>query len=794
MPDSIRADGNGCALSEAFPFRTVFTFRYLLEYWEALDAASPLYPVFEKKIRLLIDGRHPLLDPAHVREAVIAHPGAVRDLMSIVFSPVQSENGIAAAQPIDSFDAFFMTESYRKHFGETMEHPSTGELEEIYCRILLYIYSRILKQFYSFEIFYETSMVVSLRDPRSGLMQYFNTTFDDRFVRLFKISEPPALGPDDITLLSENLNDLGLLMKMVPPAHFEIHGFAIVNKIDVTTQEIISEIKRALLDKNSILEQAKYTHLQDLIRGLLRKPAIKLDLAAIHHDRALVLSSGSDNCENPDCIYRDSSHYHLSFFEGSVFERASKQLKPVIINDFPEYCGEAPRGQADRALLDKGVKSVLIQSLFIGETLLGQCTLTSSNPYEFDPLNLMKMNDVYPLFALVIAHALEDFDNEVQSIIQSNFTSIHPAIEWRFRRAAMNFIDHHAHGPGTQVEPIVFDGVYPLYCTSDIRGSSTQRNTAIQSDLTEHLAMVRGILSRAAEHKALPILDEFTFRIDGFLEDLGDGLVTGDEIEIMHFLKKEVEPCFEDLRGYGGEVAASIDAYFAAMDDEMGTLYRKRKDFDESVDLINKTISGYLDGVQPEAQAMFPHYYDKNTTDGVDQNMYIGASLNEDGKFDRLYLKNLRLWQLMNLASIARLTREIQPRLKVHLETTHLVVVQDVPLTLVFKTDEKKLAVEGAYNIRYEIMKKRIDKAVVKETGERLTQIGKIAIVYSQASEAAEYRQYIEFLTARGYLEGAVEEFVLDDLQGIKGLRALRVGINLAAQDERGIVEVLRSA
>ncbi len=96
-----------------------------------------------------------------------------------------------------------------------------------------------------------------------------------------------------------------------------------------------------------------------------------------------------------------------------------------------------------------------------------------------------------------------------------------------------------------------------------------------------------------------------------------------------------------------------------------------------------------------------------------------------------------------------------------------------------FKTDENKLAVEGAYNIRYEIMKKRIDKAVIKDTEERLTQIGKIAIVYTQNSEAVEYREYLEFLIAKNYLiEDTIEDLLLEDLQGIKGLRALRIQIN----------------
>ncbi|TAL39856.1 MAG: hypothetical protein EPN93_00535 [Spirochaetes bacterium] len=795
MSEHAPAAPNDCPIQDAFPFRTQFTFEYLLDYWRAVDPASPFRHIFDARIKPLIDGNHPLLDPDKAQDALKQFPEAIADLMSIAFSPAQSATTIAAARPISDYLPFYVTDSYRAYFGDAMDKVPLEELEGVAYRVLLFIYSCILKEYYDFEVFYDSSMIVSFREPGDGLLKYFSTAIDDRFARVIMVSPPPELGPEEKKLLSENLNDTTLLMKLIPPSHFEIRGFSIVNKTDVTAQEIVSEIKRALLDKDSILKRENYQRLQDLIRSLLRKPRVILSLAAVHHDRVLELSEAPVHCATPDCIYRDSSHHELSFFAGSIFEKAAGQRAPFFVNDLEDYCAGEAHGDADAKLLAKGAKSVLVQSLYLEDRFLGQCVLSAPEPYAFDPLNLMKMNDVFPLFALVIAHALEDFDNEVQTIIQGNFTSIHPAIEWRFRRAAMNLIDHHADEGGGQIEPILFDGVYPLYCTSDIRGSSTQRNAAIQEDLRSHLALVRAIIDSASAHRALPILDEFRFRIDAFLGELAGGLVSGDEIEIMQFLKREIEPSFDDLRGFGADTAAGVDDYYSRLDAESGTLYHRRRDFDESVDLINKSISAHLDRVQPEAQAMFPHYYDKNTTDGVDQNMYIGASLCEDGRFDRMYLRNLRLWQLMTLVAVARLTHELQPRLKVRLETTHLVVVQDMPLTLVFKTDEKKLAVEGAYNIRYEIMKKRIDKAVVKDTGERLTQIGRIAIVYSQASEAAEYRRYIEFLTERGYLEGEVEEFVLDDLQGIKGLRALRVGINLAATEQAdNLVEMFRSA
>jgi len=130
------------------------------------------------------------------------------------------------------------------------------------------------------------------------------------------------------------------------------------------------------------------------------------------------------------------------------------------------------------------------------------------------------------------------------------------------------------------------------------------------------------------------------------------------------------------------------------------------------------------------------------------------------------------------LARSAKLTNSMESHLSHPLKTTQLILAHSIPLSISFRTAERKFDVDGAYNIRYEIVKKRIDKVRIKDTNERLTQPGKIAIVYSQAKEANEYLEYIEFLQNQKLLKAGVEKFDLEELQGVSGLKALRVDVN----------------
>jgi len=198
---------------------------------------------------------------------------------------------------------------------------------------------------------------------------------------------------------------------------------------------------------------------------------------------------------------------------------------------------------------------------------------------------------------------------------------------------------------------------------------------------------------------------------------------------------------------------------------------------------FNRQVSAYLDREETEAQSMFPHYFNKHQTDGVDYLIYLGASMVENGRFNEVYVRNLRLWQLMVACGIAWHAETLKGNLQVPLEATHLILVNSSRLSIRFRFDEKRFDVDGAYDVAHEIVRSRIDKATVKGRAERLTQPDTIAIVYSRPDEAQEMNHHVNFMQDKGFLTSDKEWLELDDLPGVQGLKALRVGVNLASQE-----------
>jgi hypothetical protein len=301
----------------------------------------------------------------------------------------------------------------------------------------------------------------------------------------------------------------------------------------------------------------------------------------------------------------------------------------------------------------------------------------------------------------------------------------------------------------------------------------------VQGDLIEHLTLARQVLKKASEYQALPILDELNFYVTKHLRRLRQGIISGDEVSIYDSLRTQAEPLFEYLAQNTPELRPTITNYWKHIDERLGILYHRRRDFEDSVTRINDTISDYLDQEEAKAQEMFPHYFQRFKTDGVEFNIYVGGSLVQDKPFDLIFLKNLRLWQLLVMVEITRRTHALKAELPVPLDTTQLILIHSQSLSIRFRQDERQFDVDGAYNIRYEIIKKRIDKATVLGTGERLTQPGYLALVYTQAREATEYLEYIDYLQDRHLLEPEIEELELEELQGVKGLLAIRLKVKI---------------
>ena len=141
------------------------------------------------------------------------------------------------------------------------------------------------------------------------------------------------------------------------------------------------------------------------------------------------------------------------------------------------------------------------------------------------------------------------------------------------------------------------------------------------------LADVNRVLTEAWQKMKLPIYEELIFRVNNHIEDVKEILHTNSEQEVFNFITTEINPVFEFLKKEDAELENSILAYESQIDANTNTYYDHRKNYDTSVMKINKKLASLIDKKQEDAQLMFPHYFERYKTDGIEHNMYIGNSI-----------------------------------------------------------------------------------------------------------------------------------------------------------------------
>ena len=66
--------------------------------------------------------------------------------------------------------------------------------------------------------------------------------------------------------------------------------------------------------------------------------------------------------------------------------------------------------------------------------------MKSPHPDAFSVLDILKLEEITPLFSMALNRGMEELSHRVQAIIKEKCTAIHPSVEWRFHKAALNYM------------------------------------------------------------------------------------------------------------------------------------------------------------------------------------------------------------------------------------------------------------------------------------------------------------------------------------------------------------------
>ena len=664
----------------------------------------------------------------------------------------------------DAFFAFHSCESSCAFAGIKSGGPSARWQKA-------FVYRLILKNVYDLDFGAIIDTYIQGVNPANGQPLYYKIHVDTRFLEIHATGDLPNLDNELLESWLVESNSEEHLEKLLPLSLFEFKGFSIVDFTDVTEEHAIENLKNVLVGD---FEHIPFDEVNQSLRTLAGKSNIDFGILPFVkiNGRSVYLSEGCSR----SIIMNSAVKYHIS---EDVFNDLVKQYEQntevLIYNKISEQ--RDIKHPFLKVLKYAGINSYALLPVFYHKQLLGVLEIYSYEKIFFDRALLARLQSAMPYIAQLLKQMADDFADTIENLVRDNFTALKSSVKWKFNEAAWAFLQDSLHNPSPKMGKIDFSQVYPFYGAIDIRQSTHERNKAAFEDISCQLEVLEDTLSQLEGLLNPALKTQFDLNLHRWKNSFQAYKSTKDEMSLIQLLEKEVDPFLEKSRAISAETDAIVAGYCSAISEEEGIAYKHRRELEASMQSINQSISAYLVKSQKELQATFPHYFEKFRTDGIEYNIYLGEAIAPFKEFNKDYVRQMRIWQLRSMAEIATVTRNLKDNLAKPLQTTQLIFVHSTPINISFRNDEKRFDVEGGYSIRYEVVKKRIDKVLIKNTEERLTQPEKIALVYFNQLEQDEYMDYIKSLQKEGILKDDLELLELVELQGVHGLKALRVGV-----------------
>lgn len=696
----------------------------------------------------------------------------IRLLLADLFPTGLTHNEIKAASIPFSNITFNYTERFKsilkdagKNFEIEIRNIDDDEMY-IFCCCL------ILQNYFKKDI--RTTIPLYFDIPnKNGIMKHYKITVNSDFTEIFPTERSKIPTDDVLDMLLDNMDDAKLWKKYFPSEAWILKGFTIISLVDCTSEVALSDLKSSMIkidlenltpDENLIEIFKSYFDVSELNFGLMlfNKKDQKLEKVPIYEN----------------VFTNHILDFWINTFDEEIrrttFNNLSHNSKPIVISNVDNPDENIKQLSSFSILKDNNINSFMVIPIMQDNELLAIMEFTSPVVGSFNGLKLKKMEFFTDMMLFSLNRFSFEKNYQIEAIIQREYTSIHNSVVWKFRNEAEKYFTASLGKKIYTLKEISFKNLTPLFGVSDIRSSSEKRFNLMLQDINQQIEWLKNILTLTNSDS-----EKYLLALEVFENELNHEIKADTEQRFQRLLREEIHPFLQgklEIRT-SKDIKSMIQNYFALVLTQTDLFYNHRKDLDNSITLVNRKLADMLDESQIKAQQIFPHYYERFKSDGVEHNLYIGHTITPDLHYTSKVVHKLRYWQLKTICKMELEFQSFKKDLPIQLDIASLIFVYNEKIDIRFRMDEKRFDVDGAYNSYYEIIKKRLDKAHIKDSSERITAPGKITIVYFGMENQKEYLEYITKLQKKGILEHDVEFLKVEDLQGITGLLALRVSL-----------------
>ncbi|MBD1429391.1 hypothetical protein [Sphingobacterium litopenaei] len=634
----------------------------------------------------------------------------------------------------------------------------------------LILYNLILERFYGINSI-ETDYI--FESSFAGYTKYYELKIDFSFVDIQYQGTLPKI---DLAAIRDNkfhsydaLNDA---LAGIDLSKFKFEGLSILRFKNRDKEFIIKRLQDIIKNVNIKNKESLKEELNSIFRSIIHKNDLDFFFLPIFELSGFPISE--NEYAKKSILLGEYMNHSIACSLCSIYSYLSE---PIIWSYGIDQDLNINDQVFIQILKDNGITNYLGIPLFHTDRFVGFIEIYSKHN-NFDKNDALKLKPYLPHFAQLSNDFVAYLKNQLNNIILQNYTSIQPALQWRFNEVAVSYFSQlNSNKETAKLDKIIFKDVYPIYGAVDIKDSTRIRNAAQKQTLLHHLESLKQLYEELITHQDFDYLHCYGQNFENAYQCIHDKGIEKNIVNLRTFLEKkvpiflaEIKPKLED----NVKLLITIDEI-----ERNNTLILDPNNdpFEKSLRAFTQMIKSEYDDLNKQLQSIFPCYFETFRTDGVEYDAYIGQSITPTSTFRDEILHEMCKHQILSMIRVVQKARTLSTDLPLPLKTTQLLFVHPEKISISFREDEKRFDVEGGYNIRYQIIKKRIDKALIENTKERLVQPETIAIVFSNEYIKDDIQKILEEIILSGLIEKDYEFLTLEELQGVSELRAIRVKV-----------------
>ncbi|MFA6152394.1 MAG: hypothetical protein WC716_13805 [Chitinophagaceae bacterium] len=648
------------------------------------------------------------------------------------------------------------------------------------------IYKDILRKVYSVNnLEGSTEVMMHMVDNSTAATQFYKIIRRHQFADITPTASVPELQQEWVDYASGVIGSHKDLKNPLPFREFKMEGFFIFSIIPDTEDMALAALSESITQIHVNEEQHTFQKIKQSTISLLGSeqievgfiPFLKVNGLYVYHDIFTTISL---------IFGRLKSHFSQDELNRIFNEMVNKSCSSCdnvmasINNEVYQLDNDCNEQEHLKSILsNEGLNSLKFVPVWHKNELLGIVELGSKDSGVINTTVLRKLEMALPYYREYFMYKANMFNDYLKSFIMQRYTAIQDSVSWKFNEEVWNTLkDLNSDRNAIMTPAVKFENLLPFYGAVDFRNSSQKQIEAIHADYKAQLRFLEQLLEENGLTEEDGSCIKFTRKIKYWCHKINDSIHIDEEAELRYFLETESLNIVKQLAKENKIEESVAQNYDIAVSTKDGVFHLFHNKYEESLQQLNSILKEHLYKAEENLQKLVPHYFEKFQTDGLEYSLYAGKSIHPSVAFPVNAQETIINWQMDSMVEMAFAANKNKHKLTVPLETTQLILVHENKVDISYRIDERHFDVQGSYSIRYEVVKKRIDKVHLLNSAERLTQPGTIAIVYTHKNSINLYLDKINELAGNGNLLPGVEYLELEQLQGIGKLKAIRVKIN----------------